>query len=86
VRRSFTKREHKHPKTEASRRAVPLQARALDVLDRIEDGNGSPPAHRDQPYSGGSWCPSRAMPPMHAAMKGAPLAAPPSGSGYFTRV
>jgi integrase len=42
VRRSFTKRELKHPKTEASRRAVPLQARALDALDRIEDGNGSP--------------------------------------------
>jgi integrase len=42
VRRSFTKRELKHPKTEASMRAVPLQARALDALDRIEDGNGSP--------------------------------------------
>jgi hypothetical protein len=42
VRRSFTKRELKHPKTEASIRAVPLQARALDALDRIEDGNGSP--------------------------------------------
>src|ERR671931_266831 len=42
VRRSFTKRELKHPKTEASMRAVPLRARALDALDRIEDGNGSP--------------------------------------------
>jgi integrase len=42
VRRSFTKRELKHPKTEASVRAVPLQARALDALDRIEDGIGSP--------------------------------------------
>src|SRR5919108_2555269 len=42
VRRSFTKRELKHPKTEASRRAVPLQWRALDALDRIKDGNGSP--------------------------------------------
>jgi len=42
VRRSFTKRELKHPKTEASMRAVPLQARALDALERIEDGNGSP--------------------------------------------
>jgi integrase len=42
VRRSFTKRELKHPKTEASIRSVPLQARALDALDRIEDGNGSP--------------------------------------------
>jgi integrase len=42
VRRTFTKRELKHPKTEASVRAVPLQARALDALDRIEDGNGSP--------------------------------------------
>jgi integrase len=29
VRRSFTRRELKHPKTEASMRAVPLQARAL---------------------------------------------------------
>jgi integrase len=42
VRRSFTKLELKHPKTEASIRAVPLQARALDALDRIEDGNDSP--------------------------------------------
>jgi integrase len=41
VRRSFTKRELKHPKTEASLRAVPLQARALDALDRIEDGDGT---------------------------------------------
>jgi hypothetical protein len=31
----------KFPKMEASRRAVPLQARALDALDRIKDGNGS---------------------------------------------
>ncbi len=41
VRRSFTRRELKHPKTEASMRAVPLQARALDALDRIKDGDGS---------------------------------------------
>jgi integrase len=34
VRRSFTRRELKLPKTEASQRAVPLQARALDALDR----------------------------------------------------
>jgi len=34
VRRSFTRRELKLPKTEASHRAVPLQARALDALDR----------------------------------------------------
>ncbi len=42
VRRSFTRGELKIPKTEASMRAVPLQARALDALDRIKDGNGSP--------------------------------------------
>src|SRR5438445_12776575 len=42
VRRSFTRGELKFPKTEASMRAVPLQARALDALDRIKDGNGSP--------------------------------------------
>jgi integrase len=42
VRRSFTRGELKHPKTEASMRAVPLRARALDALDRIKDGNGSP--------------------------------------------
>jgi len=42
VRRSFTRSELKFPKTEASMRAVPLQARALDALDRINDGNGSP--------------------------------------------
>jgi integrase len=42
VRRSFTRRQLKIPKTEASTRAVPLQARALDALDRIQDGNDSP--------------------------------------------
>src|ERR671935_183025 len=42
VRRSFTRGELKYPKTEASMRAVPLQARALDALDRIRDSNGSP--------------------------------------------
>ncbi|HEY3207534.1 MAG TPA: site-specific integrase [Gaiellaceae bacterium] len=42
VRRSFTRRELKFPKTEASMRAVPLQARALEALDRITNGNGSP--------------------------------------------
>jgi integrase len=42
VRRSFTRGELKFPKTEASTRAVPLQARALDALDRIRHGNGSP--------------------------------------------
>src|SRR5205823_10229639 len=42
VRRSFTRGELKIPKTEASMRAVPLQARAIDALDRIKDGNGSP--------------------------------------------
>src|SRR5438105_7251827 len=41
VRRSFTRCELKFPKTEASMRAVPLQARALDALDQIWDGNGS---------------------------------------------
>jgi hypothetical protein len=42
VRRSFTPGQLKFPKTEASMRAVPLQARTLDALDRIEDGNGLP--------------------------------------------
>src|SRR5438132_4641806 len=42
VRRSFTRGELKFPKTGASMRAVPLQSRALDALDRIKDGNGSP--------------------------------------------
>jgi integrase len=41
VRRSFTRGELKIPKTEASMRAVPLQARALDALDRTRS-NGSP--------------------------------------------
>jgi integrase len=41
VRRAFTRRQLKIPKTEASMRAVPLQTRALDALDRIRDGNGS---------------------------------------------
>lgn len=35
VRRSFTKGELKRPKTDASMRAVPLQTRALEVLERI---------------------------------------------------
>jgi integrase len=35
VRRSFTKGELKRPKTEASIRAVPLQTRALDALERL---------------------------------------------------
>jgi integrase len=42
VRRSFTRSELKFPKTEASLRAVPLQGRALDALDRIRNGKGSP--------------------------------------------
>jgi len=41
VRRSFTKGELKLPKTEASLRAVPLQARALDALERLP-ANDSP--------------------------------------------
>ena len=40
--RSFPRGELKFPKTEASMRAVPLQARALGALERIRDGNGSP--------------------------------------------
>jgi integrase len=35
VRRSFTKGELNRPKTDASLRAVPLQARALDALERL---------------------------------------------------
>jgi integrase len=42
VRRAFTRGELKIPKTEASMRAVPLQTRALDALDRVKDDNGSP--------------------------------------------
>ena len=41
MRRSFTRRQVKVPKTEASVRALPLQARALDALDRIDNCNGS---------------------------------------------
>src|SRR6059036_948172 len=41
VRRSFTRGVLKIPKTEASTRAVPLQARTLDALDRIRESNGS---------------------------------------------
>jgi len=42
VRRSYTRGELKFPKTEASMRAVPLQARAFDALDRISDSGSSP--------------------------------------------
>jgi integrase len=41
VRRSFARGKLKIPKTEASTRAVPLQAQALDALDRVKS-NGSP--------------------------------------------
>jgi len=41
VRRSYTRGQLKLPQTEASLRAVPLQARALDALDRRPD-NDSP--------------------------------------------
>jgi integrase len=42
VRRSFTRRQLKLPKTESSLRAVPLQARALDALDRLHARDDSP--------------------------------------------
>ena len=42
VRRAFTRGELKGPKTDASIRAVPLQARALDALERLTASNGSP--------------------------------------------
>jgi integrase len=42
VRRSFTRRQLKLPKTEASLRAVPLQARALDALERLPASENSP--------------------------------------------
>ena len=78
VRRSFTKRELKHPKTEASMRAVPLQARALDALDRIEDGTGSPllfpgerggylDIHHFRPFQ---WRPAQEAVGYHAASAG----------------
>ena len=41
VRRSFTRRELKVPKTEASMRAVPLQTRALEALDQLQGDSGS---------------------------------------------
>src|ERR671919_580282 len=42
VRRSFTRGQLKVPKTEASVRAVPLQARALEALERLPANGGSP--------------------------------------------
>ena len=42
VRRSFTRGELKLPKTEASLRAVPSQARALDALERLQTSKDSP--------------------------------------------
>jgi integrase len=38
VHRSFSKGRLTYPKTEASRRAVPLQARALEALDQLPQG------------------------------------------------
>lgn len=49
VHRSFTKGRLKCPKTEASRRAVPLQAIALEAIERQPPSSGSPlvfPAER----------------------------------------
>jgi integrase len=43
VRRSFTRRKLKLPKTEASLRAVPLQARAVDALERLRAVNPDSP-------------------------------------------
>jgi integrase len=43
VRRSFTRRVLKMPKTEASLRAVPLQARVLDALERLRAVNRNSP-------------------------------------------
>jgi integrase len=43
VRRSFTRRELKLPKTEASLRAVPLQERALEALERMSSVNRDSP-------------------------------------------
>jgi len=43
VRRFSTRGELNVPKTEAGTRAVPLQARTLDSLDRIKDGGRSRP-------------------------------------------
>lgn len=42
VRRAFTKGELKRPKTDASIRAVPLQARAVDALERVHVNGDSP--------------------------------------------
>src|SRR5215211_4510428 len=42
VRRSFTRRELKRPKTDGSLRAVPLQTRALDALERVPPNDDSP--------------------------------------------
>jgi integrase len=39
VRRSYTRRELKLPKTEASLRAVPLQGRAIDALDQLSESD-----------------------------------------------
>jgi integrase len=39
VRRSYTRRELKLPKTEASLRAVPLQGRAIDALDQLAESD-----------------------------------------------
>jgi integrase len=41
VRRAFTRGELKRPKTDASIRAVPLQTKALDALERLPASNGS---------------------------------------------
>jgi integrase len=51
VRRSFTKGELKRPKTEASIRAVPLQARALEALERLSASKESPLLFPGEPGS-----------------------------------
>jgi integrase len=89
IRRSFTKGVLKVPKTEASLRAVPLQARALDALDRLTE-NDSPllfpgergsylDVHHFRPFQ---WR-RRSSPPASIRCEGSTISGTPSPPSLF---
>jgi len=80
VRRWFTRGVLKIPKTEASMRAVPLQARALDALDRVKS-DGSP---LQFPGDRGGYLESTTSAPTSGARPSKPLASSRCGGSTIS--